>query len=65
MDQLTLSLIYLSAQDIASDDHLLINRRWRSYWGFMTSPRAGSKQTEARMAVFGSVISGFGSLNLQ
>jgi glycerol-3-phosphate acyltransferase PlsY len=33
-----LSLIYLSAQDIASDDHLIINRRWSSFWAFLTSP---------------------------
>lgn len=35
---IVLSLIYLSAQDVASDDHLLINNRWNSFWAFLTSP---------------------------
>jgi glycerol-3-phosphate acyltransferase PlsY len=35
---LALSLIYLNAQDPSSDDHLQINRRWTSFWDFLTSP---------------------------
>jgi glycerol-3-phosphate acyltransferase PlsY len=34
---LALSLIYLSAQQPGSDDHLLIQRRWSSFWNFLTS----------------------------
>jgi hypothetical protein len=32
------SLIYLNAQEPESDDHLLIQRRWSSFWEFLTSP---------------------------
>ena len=35
---LALSLIYLSAQEEKSDDHLLIQEHWSSFWGFLTSP---------------------------
>jgi acyl phosphate:glycerol-3-phosphate acyltransferase len=35
---LTLSLIYLSAQQPQTDDHLLIKNRWGSFWDFLSSP---------------------------
>jgi len=35
---LALSLIYLTAQQPQSDDHLMIKRRWGSFWDFLTSP---------------------------
>jgi acyl phosphate:glycerol-3-phosphate acyltransferase len=35
---LALSLIYLNAQQADSDDHLLIQQRWSSFWSFLTSP---------------------------
>lgn len=35
---LFLSLIYLNAQHADSDDHLLIQQHWSSFWNFLTSP---------------------------
>jgi len=35
---LALALIYLSVQQPATDDHLLIKERWPSLWAFLTGP---------------------------
>jgi glycerol-3-phosphate acyltransferase PlsY len=35
---LALSLIYLCAQRADSDDHLLIQQHWSSFWNFLASP---------------------------
>jgi glycerol-3-phosphate acyltransferase PlsY len=35
---IALSLIYLNAQQPESDDHMLIQQRWSSFWRFLTSP---------------------------
>ena len=36
---IVISIIYLSGQRRETDDHLLINERWSSLFGFFTSPR--------------------------
>jgi glycerol-3-phosphate acyltransferase PlsY len=33
-----LSLIYLSYQEPQSDDHLILQQRWQSFWKFLISP---------------------------
>jgi hypothetical protein len=38
---LALGLIYLSAQQRETDDHMLIKERWPSFWAFLTGPKRG------------------------